>query len=230
MSAVSKDAYAVYQAEQAVKGAKGATADDKAVSLQMKADKAALQRQLKRLAVAEARLKADKASGKMAAESKDSKAITRDKQAVKGAKEAIAAGEAGSLQMKSDKATLQRALTRLEADEAKLKADKASGKMAAESKDSIKVYQARQAVKGGKENVDDADAASMQMASDKAALQRQLKRLELAEARLTADKAAGKMAAESKDSIKVYRDEQNIKATTKQIAADKADLKADQKK
>lgn len=230
MSAMSKDAYEVYKAEQAIKGGKKVIAADKEAAPQMKADKAALQRQLKRLELAEARLKADKASGKMAAESKDSMKVYKDKQAVKGAAQAVVDGEAGSLQMKSDMATLQRALTRLDADEAKLKADKASGKMSAMSEDAYKVYKAKQAVKGGKENIADDEAVSMQMKADKAALQRQLKRLELAEATLKADKASGKMAAESKDSIKVYKNEQNIKATTKQIAADKAELKAEQKK
>ena len=43
-------------------------------------------------------------------------------------------------QMKSDKAALLHALARLEVDETKLKADKASGKMAAESKESAQVY------------------------------------------------------------------------------------------
>ena len=51
-------------------------------------------------------------------------------------------------QMAAEKASLQRALKRLEADEATLKADKASGKMAAESPDSFKGYQDQQDVKG----------------------------------------------------------------------------------
>ena len=70
MSAMSKDAYEVYMGKQAVMGEAKDIVNDKAFSLQMKADKAALQRQIKRLEVAEARLKADKAEGKMAAESK----------------------------------------------------------------------------------------------------------------------------------------------------------------
>lgn len=40
----------------------------------------------------------------------------------------------------------------------------------------------------------------------------------------------GRMAAESKDSEKVYQDKQAVKGEKKNIAADKANLKADQKK
>jgi hypothetical protein len=38
------------------------------------------------------------------------------------------------------------------------------------------------------------------------------------------------MAAESKASEKVYKDQQNIKGEKKEITADKAKLKADEKK
>ena len=133
-------------------------------------------------------------------------------------------------QMASDKAALQRLLKRLDADEAKLKADKASGKMAAESKDSEKVYKDQQAVKGAKAAITADVPGSLQMASDKAALQRALKRLEADEAMLKADKASGKMAAESKDSEKVYRDKQAIVGERKDIASDKAKPQADMKK
>lgn len=120
---------------------------------QLASDRVALQRLIKRLEADETKLKADKASGKMAAESKDSAKVFEDQQAVKGAKGAIAADKPGSLQMASDKATLQRALARLDSDQATLKADKASGKMAAESKDSAQVYKDQQAVKGEKKNI-----------------------------------------------------------------------------
>ena len=42
--------------------------------------------------------------------------------------------------------------------------------------------------------------------------------------RLKADKAEGKMSAESKDSEKVYKDKQNIKGEKKDIVTDKANL------
>lgn len=133
-------------------------------------------------------------------------------------------------QLKSDKAALQRQLKRLEADEARLKSDTASGRMSAESKDAWEVYQARQAVKGEKKDIAADKAVSLQMKSDKATLQRQIKRLEVAEARLKADTREGKMAAESKDAQKVYQDQQAIKGERKDFAADKAKLKVDEKK
>ena len=133
-------------------------------------------------------------------------------------------------QLKSDKAALQRQIKRIEADEARLKSDTASGRMSAESKDAYAVYQDWQAVKGEKKDIAADKAASLQMKSDKAALHRQIKRLESAEARLKADKAEGKMAAESKDSERVYKDQQAIKGEKKDIAADKAKLIADEKK
>ena len=125
-----------------------------------------------------------------------------------------------TMQLKSDKASLQREVKRLDADEARLKADTASGRMSAESKDAFVVYQARQSVSGEKK----------QIGIDKEALQRQIKRLELAEARLKADTEGGKMAAESKDAEKVYKDQQNVKEEKKVIVTDKSKLKADEKK
>ncbi len=154
-----------------------------------------------------------------------------------------------AVQMAAEKASLQRALKRLEADEATLKADKASGKMAAESTDSLNVYNDQQDVKGAKKVITD-DKSKMQadkkagkegnaqmkaqmqaqMASDKAGLQRVLKRLEADEATLKADKASGKMAAESPDSFKGYQDQQDVKGVKKVIADDKAKMQADTKK
>ncbi len=51
-----------------------------------------------------------------------------------------------------------------------------------------------------------------------------------ARAQLKADKAEGKMAAESKDAEKVYKDKQAVKGMKKDIETDKANLKADEKK
>jgi hypothetical protein len=131
-------------------------------------------------------------------------------------------------QLRADKAALNRQLQRMEADEASLKADSAAGRMSAESRDAYAVYLDRQAIKGGKRDLSADKAASLQMREDKAALHRQIKRLEMAEARLKADTKEGKMAAVSKDAEKVYLDRQAAKAEAKQVAADKAKLKADQ--
>ena len=133
-------------------------------------------------------------------------------------------------QLKSDKAALQRQITLLNADEARLELDTGSGKMSAESKDSYAVYLDRVAVKGEKRDIAADKAASLQIKSDKASLRRQIRRLEVAEAKLKADTRGGKMAAESKDSEKVYKDQQAVKSEKKDIAADTAKLQADTKK
>ncbi len=137
---------------------------------------------------------------------------------------AIAQGSSGvkedSAQLQSDKAALQRQLKRLETDEATLKSDAASGRMSAMSKDAYEVYKAKKAIKGTKKAIN--EEISPQMKADKAALQRQIRRLEIAEARLKADTEAGKMSAMSKDSEKVYKDKQAIKGEKKNIAADLA--------
>ena len=140
------------------------------------------------------------------------------------------AGREDVAQLKADKAALHRQIKRLEADESRLKSDTASGRMTAESKDAYAVYQGRQAVKGEEKDIAADQAASLQMKSDKAALHRQIKGLEVAEARLKADKAEGKMAAESEDSERVYKDRLAVKSEMRDIAGDKANLKSDQPK
>ena len=139
------------------------------------------------------------------------------------------ASKEDAAQLKADKAALQRQLKRLDADEARLKSDTASGKMSAESKDAYEVYKTQEAVKGEKAAIAADKYGSLQMKADRAALHRQIKRLDAAEARLKADKKDGKMAAESKDSIQVYKDQQAIKGEKKDLATDKANIKADQK-
>jgi len=133
-------------------------------------------------------------------------------------------------QLKSDKVALHRQIRRLEADEARLKADTASGRMSAESKDAYEIYLDKQAANGEKKDIAADKAASLQMKEDKEALHRQLKRLELAEKRIKADAKEGKMAAESPDAERVYKDRQAMKAEKMEIAADQTKLKADEKK
>jgi hypothetical protein len=53
------------------------------------------------------------------------------------------------------------------------------------------------------------DAA--QLKSDKAALRRQVKRLEADEAKLKSDTASGRMSAESRDAYEVYKAKEAIK-------------------
>lgn len=135
-----------------------------------------------------------------------------------------------AMQLKSDKASLQRQVKRLDADEARLKADTAAGRMSAESKDAFAIYQSRKAVTGEKSQIGIDQEGSLQMKSDKDALQRQIKRLELAEARLKADTGEGKMAAESRDGEKVLKDKESVTAEKKAIATDKSNMKAAEKK
>jgi hypothetical protein len=153
-----------------------------------------------------------------------SSAIAQTPKAVKVKK------EQEQLQLKADKAALHRQIKRLEADEARWKADQAEGRMSAMSKDAYEVYMGKKATMGEAKDIVNDKAFSLQMNVDKSALQRQIKQLETAEARLKTDKAEGRMAAESKDSERVYRDKQDIKGEKKDIATDKANLKADQKK
>ncbi|MGH8765864.1 MAG: hypothetical protein ACRET8_09115 [Burkholderiales bacterium] len=133
-------------------------------------------------------------------------------------------------QLTADKAALQRQIKRMDSDQARLKSDLASGRMSAESKDAYDVYLARQTVTGEKTDIAHDKAASLQMKADKEALQRQVKRLTLAEARLKSDTAEGKMAAESKDAEKLLKDKQAVKAEEKQVSADHSKLNADERK
>ena len=120
---------------------------------QLKSDKAALERAQKRLEIDEAKLTADMASGRMSAESKDAMKVYTDEHFDKGEKTDLAADKTGSLQMKADKTSLQRALKRLEGDQAKLTSDLASGRMSAESKDAMKVYADEHFDKGEKTDI-----------------------------------------------------------------------------
>lgn len=133
-------------------------------------------------------------------------------------------------QLASDKSALQREITRLDADDARLNADTTSGRMSAESKDAFSVYKDQQSVAGEKKDIAADKMGTLQMKSDKAALQREYKGLNLAEATLKTDTREGKMAAESPDAEKVYRDRQAIMGELKDIDADNAKLNTDKAK
>lgn len=139
------------------------------------------------------------------------------------------AAKEDTAQLQSDKAALKRQLNRLEADEARLKSDIASGRMSAESKDAYQVYTGKNAVEGTKKVIAADKVGSMQMKSDKAALQRQIKRLDIAEERLKSDTDAGKMASMSKDSERVFKDKQAVEGEKKAVATDSMKIKADKK-
>ena len=76
-------------------------------TMQLKSDKASLQRQITRLDADEARLKADTASGRMSAESKDAFAVYQARQSVSSENKQIGIDKEASLQMKADKEALQ---------------------------------------------------------------------------------------------------------------------------
>lgn len=67
-----------------------------------------------------------------------------------------------------------------------------------------------------------------QLKADQSALAREKAQMEAAEKTLKADTRSGKMAAESKDAEKVYKDSQYLRDERKDIAADNAKLYADQ--
>ncbi len=133
-------------------------------------------------------------------------------------------------QLSADQAALQRQVKRLDVDEARLKSDTAAGRMSAESKDAYAVYTGRRALAGEKADIAADKEAGPQMKADKAALQRQIRRLEVAEARAKSDAASGRMAAESRDAERVYKDKQAVGAEKKDLATDHSNMNADQKK
>jgi cell division protein FtsB len=132
-------------------------------------------------------------------------------------------------QLQADEAALQRQVKRLESDHATLEADTASGRMSATSEDAYQVYSATKAVSGEKKDIAADEPGSLQLKADKAALDRELRRLDAAEARLKADTAEGKMAAESADSERVYQDRQALKAEEAQVTDDVRKLGLDER-
>lgn len=117
-------------------------------SAQLKADQSALTTERAQLATDINTRKADKAEGKMAAESRDSMRVFRDQQAIRGEHKDIAADQPGSLQSKVDKKELGHEQAKLKSDEHRERMDRAEGRMAATSPDGEKIYQDRVAVRG----------------------------------------------------------------------------------
>ncbi len=130
-------------------------------------------------------------------------------------------------QLKADEAALARERGQLTRDARQLKADKAEGRMAAESKDSMRVYQDRQAIQGEKKDIATDGKGSLQRKEDKAALTQDEARLKADARRQQHDDRHGRMAATSPDAEKVYQDRQAIKGQEKAIADDQARLRAE---
>lgn len=132
-------------------------------------------------------------------------------------------------QQKADQAALTRERAQRATDAKALKSDKAEGKMAAESKDSLRVYRDKQALRGEKKAIASDKAGTLQRKEDKSELKQDKTKLSLDEQRLQRDDKHGRMAATSADAEKVYRDQQAIKGEKKAIAQDQANLRADSK-
>lgn len=141
-----------------------------------------------------------------------------------------AAVKQDALQLKADQEALQDELRQLKADEAKLESDAASGRMSATSSDSYEVYLDRRAIAGEKKDIARDRPGSLQMKTDREALDRQVAQLRLDEKHLKSDAAEGRLAATSPDAQRVDDDRRAVKAERIQIAADRARLRADEGK
>lgn len=119
-------------------------------TVQLHVDQTALQREAQRYQNTRATFQADRAAGRMTAVSPDELAVFKDKQALVGTAEAIAADRAtvNPLQLKTDEATLKRTIRHLDDKLATLRADTEEGRMAATSKDAEAVYKERIAYAG----------------------------------------------------------------------------------
>jgi hypothetical protein len=144
--------------------------------------------------------------------------------------QSTAAVKEDQAQSKADGSALARDRARLRSDETTLGTDIRSGRMAAESRDEEKVYKDRQAIRGEKKDLAGDKPGSLQRKSDATALRRENENLKADANTWAADARSGRMAAESADAEKVYRDQQGIKGQETAITADRADLKSDQKK
>jgi cobalamin biosynthesis protein CbiG len=132
-------------------------------------------------------------------------------------------------QTKADASALARERVQLQLDEQTLRRDTRSGRMAAESPDEEKIYRDRQAVSGARKDVAGDEPDSLQRKSDTTTLRRENEISNADARRWAADSDSGRMAAESPDAEKVYRDQQAVKRQENAIATDRARLKADQK-
>lgn len=140
------------------------------------------------------------------------------------------AAQEDKAQLKSDQTALTQEQQKLKTDAAKLKSDRRSGRMAAESPDAERIYKDRQAVKGQKRALAADKPGSLQAGADRAAVKSESKALRAATKREKFDARHGRMAAESKDSYRVYQDHRAIAGEKKDIATDKIDVAADAKK
>ncbi|NLZ41323.1 MAG: hypothetical protein GX886_08745 [Comamonadaceae bacterium] len=133
-------------------------------------------------------------------------------------------------QLAADRAALARERAGAAADEARLRRDKAEGRMAAESKDSMRVYRDQRAITGIKKDLAHDRPGTLQDKTDRAFLAGEHKALASDTKRLERNRAQGRMEATSPDAARVQQDRRAIAGQEKAIAEDKADLRADQRK
>ena len=124
-------------------------------------------------------------------------------------------------QLKADESALLAKQRQWKADEAKYKADKAAGRLAGISPDALKVYKDQQAINGESKDLAADKRGSLQMKMDKAALTHEEKQLAADKAALRKDRLEGKMAAQSADAEKAYKDLQFINGERKEISAER---------
>ena len=132
-------------------------------------------------------------------------------------------------QIRADEHMLSAAQAKLHSDVATLRADTKEGRMAAESKDAERVYLDPQGIKGERKDITADKSGSVQMKEDETALAREEHKLDTDTKNLKADTEEGKMAAQSKDAERVYKDRQAINGARKDFTSDKAQLIADEK-
>ena len=140
------------------------------------------------------------------------------------------AAQEDKAQLKSDQTALTQEQQKLKTDAAKLKSYQRSGRMAAESPDAERIYKDRQAVKGQKRAYAANTPPPLQTAADREAVKIASDAVRAATKREKFDASHGRMAAESKDSFRVYQDQRAITSEEKDIATGKIDVAADAKK
>lgn len=133
-------------------------------------------------------------------------------------------------QLAADRAALTRERAAAAKDEMQQRRDKAEGRMAAESKDSMRVYRDQRAIVGIRKDLAQDAEGSLQRKTDRAFLARERKALEGDTRRLESNRAHGLMEATSPDAQRVQQDRRAIAGQEKAIAEDKADLRADQRR
>ncbi len=130
-------------------------------------------------------------------------------------------------QLNGDLASLAVERAQLSTDTHTLKADRTEGKMAAESRDAMRVYHDRQDIRGENKDLKTDSPRSLQAKEDRMERRHDQTQLKTDEQRLRQDRRHGRMAATSPDAEKIYQDKQAIAGQEQAAATDTAHLKAD---